>query len=301
MNKLFFTTLVLICLALGSLPSVTQAQSIHYGSEYQSVLIRLIELLQKQVIVLQSELNSRLLLEESIFEMSGIFSSNVESVGRYKVDKVGGITFIKNDEHRQYFARVFELFPDEYDYKLDYLLVFSGEDSKVDAFVETLPPTHKQWLFAVNDELVLNEYSDANTELIIHELSHIISFEETESVLIKSEVDCNDLLRKYGCPSESSYLKLFINEFWSSHDLSRVDNFSYSEDSLDQVYNYHKKHKTEYVTSYAAVSPAEDFSESLMFFLLNESVSGKIAKKKLSFFAEYPELVILKKGILNRL
>ncbi len=300
MNKLRILILGFIFTAFCLVPVSAQAQAVSIEEAYRSTLIQLIEVLQKQIANLQAELEQRQSqASENGSEYS--FSGSVESVATYEVGNDLSFKNIVVLEHRAYFARVFELLPDEFDIKVDRLMVYKQGELEVDAFVETGSTSEGLWLFAVNEEIVKDSYSDSNTELIVHELAHIISYEEIIGLAKPVNGLCDKYFKKRGCPSENSYLKQFVNKFWTTEDLERAENFSNRNEPLKSAYDYNDLHKTEYVSDYSALSPEEDFSESFRFFILDEFVNKSLAEEKVNFFEEYPELHLIKKEVMKNI
>jgi hypothetical protein len=292
-----FVSCVFVCVLVVS-PLQAHAQNVVNERSYQAVLLELIEALQKQIIILQAQLELQVESEEKVEIDQASFSDSVSNVATYKIEDQTEVIRIKNKEHREYFARVFELFPDEYDAKIKRFKVFEREDTEFDAFVETIPPKHDYWSYSVNDEIIKDQDSEANTELIIHELAHLVSYEDILGLVEPGQTSCKDYFKIHGCPAENSYLSKFVDEFWSTSDLGRAEWFAEAEVSFEEVYYYYKKHENEYVTGYAASSPEEDFSESFMFFVLDDFTKrGTTAQEKIDFFNRFTEMVPIKEEI----
>lgn len=278
---------VFLC-GLFMVPAQTQAQVPVNEAAYRAVLIELIQALQQQIILLKAELEAQQIVVVPVNENHTSFSDSLEVIAYYNTSKVADVSQISKRSHREYFERVFELFPSKYDKQIKRLAVFDGNSTEFDAFVETLPPKHEYWQFSVNEEIINDEDSDSNTELIVHELAHIISYEEISGVPRPAQTTCAEYFSVHGCPAKNSYLSQFVDKFWSDSDLSRASQFAEAADPLEEAYSYYDKHENEFVTDYAASSPEEDFSESFMYFVLGESVKRKtIASQKVDFFNQY--------------
>ena len=183
------------------LPLQAQAQVLVNEETYRAILIELIGALQKQIAVLQVELSrQQSSLTVLVADQTNGLSSQVDVVATYFLVKTGDISAVTNKSHRDYFRRVFELFPAKYDVKLSRLIVFDGEKSEYDAFVETIPPKHLSWLYAVNKEIIKDHNSAPNTELIIHELANIVSYEEIIGVQNPDQTNCEDYFYITDCP-----------------------------------------------------------------------------------------------------
>lgn len=298
------TILASFCLlfVLLFVPTETRAQSPSLEAEYRSLLIELIESLKKQVLLLQIELADRE-EEGKVRVADDSFLNSVRVLDSYTINAPRTTNFIEDSEQRTYFNRVLNLFPENFESKLEQLVVFVGGEIDLDAFVESLPPKHDAWLYATNQEII-NGYSSEDTDmLIIHELAHIVSYENVPGVPEPTIIRCDEYFKNsYGCPDRSSYLQQFVNEFWSSSDLSRAGLLVGSNDLFEDSSDYYRSHEENFVSDYAAVSPEEDFSETFMFYVLNRKTEkSSEASAKVNFLSKYQELVGYKKEIRNSL
>lgn len=298
MRSLFIFLAILSC-ALFSTPSVSQAEGYDVESEYRTLLIELIKTLQAQIISLQTELEDRQNINsENKIEL--IFEKNSIGVTKtYKINDVSDVKRIGNSVHRKYFQRMFDLFPSEFDLKIKELAIFSEEDVEFDAFVETLPPEHDSWLYGISEEMFEYTDSDANTELVIHELAHIVGYEEITGLAKPASQTCNSYFKQYGCPSKNSYLAQFVSNFWSEDELSRAKDFARSNNISTLAYEYYLTSETQYVSDYAVVSPEEDFAETFMFFVLGLEVRDGVVQDKINFMNSFPELRSIQSDILE--
>ncbi len=289
---------IIICtIVLGlylGVPAPSQAKEISAAeSVYRVLLLDLIDVLQQQILLLQTELQARVETELNTVEITSLQKS-VDDVIQYSITQPAAVQRIKNKQHREYFTRVFEIFPNEYDVKLRQLEVFAGE-AYFDAFVETLPPDNKYWLYAAHEDLFYDIDSEPNTELIVHELAHIISYEEIIGVPRPAETSCSKYFKQYGCPAANSYLGQFVEMFWSGADLELASRRSDFEDAAA----YYKTHKDEFVSEYAAQNPEEDFAESFLSFVVGGDEVGSTATKKINFFNQYQKLLSVRAEILQ--
>lgn len=272
-------------------PAAVQAQNqVQVEDSYRASLIALISLLEKQIEVLIAELERR---QTSVENTGSSITYNIQSV-----TELGAIT---NSNHRAYFSRVHELFPEEYANKVTQFRILKDSSEYFDAFIETLPPEHKTWRYSVREELTKNSGSLPNAELIIHELAHILSYESIPGKKAAKIQKCHAYFVVYGCPPDNSYMDEFIEQFWSTADLDRVQQFIQSEDMLAAARTYYVKNSTLYVTDYAAVNPEEDFAESFMFYVLGKEIAGARASEKIAFFAQYAKFAVVKSQILKNL
>lgn len=276
-------------------PTATHAQTT--DAAYRALLLQLIEQLQQQIAVLQAELASRQQVEvEAPQQLSGL-SATVDMVAAYELPDQSVVTSIPNAAHRAYFTQMFALFPSAYDSFIKRAIVFGGDEATFDAFVETIPPRHEYWSYAVHEDMLDDPTSEANAELIIHELAHLVAYEEIPGVAKPASAHCVDYFEIHGCPKANAYLAVFAKTFWSSADLDRAERYAHSDDPFGSGYDYYQIHKSTFVSDYAAQNPEEDFAESFLFYILNKPVSGAIASKKVDFFDQYTHLRSIKNEI----
>lgn len=286
--------------SLSSSPLVVQAKMTEAEIAYRTAALELIAQLQKQIVLLQAQLELIKASEEA--EEVGSFTSSVKVEASYGVTSDYEVDRISNQEHKAYFERVVELFPAEYRNRVAKFVVFTDTEKSIDAYVETIPPKHDKWLYGVNQAMIAEVDSNSNTELIVHEFGHVLSYDELLDVPQPANTVCADYFMVKGCPLANSYLGEFVNEFWSDSDLARAQKFAESKDSYEQAYKYYKQHKNEYVTDYAALNPEEDFSETFMDFVLLTKPTGDLIKnQKVNFFYQYPDLIKIRNEIRSRL
>ncbi|MEY3783830.1 MAG: hypothetical protein RLZZ230_152 [Candidatus Parcubacteria bacterium] len=291
----------LLCVLLIGPVSAQAKSTIDTEVTYRMILLELIDVLQKQITLLQAELKPQPEKLVIIAVEPDSLQNAIDIEAKYIIDHPADVKNISDRQQRNYFTQVFAIFPDDYDAKLSQLEVFKKGDSLIDAFVETVPPTNDTWLFAVADDILTDSTSVESTELIVHELGHLVSYEQIVGIPTPSYTSCHNYFSSRGCPAENSYLVQFTNHFWSDTDLTRISQFNNREDTIDAASLYYKKHPSQFVSDYAAFSPEEDFSESFMYFIFNKPTSGTTAKQKLNFFAQYPELVNMRNEIQSAL
>lgn len=277
-------------------PLTVAAQSAE--AAHRALLLQLIEVLQQQILLLQAELAERtappVAAEWAEPGLAGEFSATVDMVASYPVAGISEVRQLTDSAHRRYFTRVYELFPPAYEAKLGRLAIFTGRSVSFDAFVETIPPRHEQWLFAVHEDMLAEVATAGNTELIVHELAHIVAYEQITGSAASDQWSCHPYFTKHGCPPERSYLSRFVSTFWTDADLAQV---SKRQAQTGGVGAFYAAHETDFVTEYAATSPEEDFAESFMHYVLDMKPPRGVARDKVDFFAEYPEMQALRAAI----
>ncbi len=295
-RTIFFSVILLFTFLYSPIAATPVVAATLSASERVEIFQK-ISYLQARIKELQALLDKKLSEQQS----ESFLHEKVSTLASYSVSGADSISLIKNDRHRRYFSRVFELFPQEYGSKLSQLNIFNNDSGFADAFVETLPPKHNTWLYAVRSEMLDFTKDDANDELIVHELAHIISYETP----FQEPLIAGDCISGYfeikGCPPENSYLRLFVDEFWSNkRSLDRAERNSESKDSVGDAYDFYKDNSDEFVSGYAALNPEEDFSEAFMYFVLEpDAVTGETANDKIDFFWDFPEMRKIRTEILK--
>jgi hypothetical protein len=282
-------------------PTHTSAQMVMVETEYRSVLLELIEVLQQQIALLLDELQIQEGMTETISQLEKEHFSSISSddvIVTYLVSNASDIENITNDTYRQYFSRVLALMPQEYSEQITQFTVFSG-DYQFDAYVETVAPLHQEWQYAIHKDMIGHIESPASTELILHELAHIISYEEIIGIPKPAVQTCVGYFDLSGCPLKNSFLYQFASTFWSDADIDRALLFRENKTSLNEMYHYYQNNQAKFVTDYAVSSPEEDFAETFVYFVLNLPVNGGIVEQKINFFQQSSKLRTIKIEIID--
>jgi len=290
-----FIASILLCLGILLMPFLVSAQTIPNDTQNQVVLFGLIEKLQAQIALLQKQLAAQEKTESQTTLVTAARPSTVFDgvpvLKRYNIAKESDAKNITNLEHRQFLKRVYEVFPDEYDEKLKEFVVFKDKGGDFGAFVETIPPDHTGWSFAINTDVLGKENTQSSTELIVHELAHIVSYESIAGIPLSDSAACHEYFRKRGCPKENAYISVFADAFWSSADLHRALALREGPDAIDLAYGYYKTTEDEYVSDYAALSPEEDFAESFAQYVVNLGPqTNTLSSEKVWWFDQFTEL-----------
>ena len=299
-----YRSYVIVLLLVGSfwyVPAQVQAQTLAVESTDRAVLLEIIEVLQQEIRLLQKQLQYQLIWTDStllVGKTHTAFEDSHNVLAKYSATNRSDVLEIANLSHRQYFLRVLDVIPVEYSEIIAEFVVFDGDNVMYDAHVETIAPLHKMWQYAIHVDMLIRPNSAANTELIIHELAHLISYEEMVGVPKPATQHCAEYFDALGCPAGNSYLNQFVRSFWSAADLERAQRFARNDNS-DEVSRYYRLNQAQYVTDYAASSPEEDFAESFVYFILDIPVRGDVAQDKVAFFAQHPGLLDSKADILQ--
>lgn len=207
-------------------------------------------------------------------------------------------------------------------------LIPSGERRMVDAFVVmTDGPDNilgaisqigraDHWALEVDVEDARDPYDLTYT--LLHEFGHLLTLNSDQLELSRAVFDhpddqelfdreaakCPQYFPGEGCSRPNSYINKFYERFWTGlHDewleIDAEEDQNAYEDRLDAFY---RKYRDQFVSDYAATSPAEDIAETWTYFVLDSTPAGSsTAEAKLLFFYEYPELISLRTKILGNL
>lgn len=156
------------------------------------------------------------------------------------------------------------------------------------------------------------------TFTLIHEFGHLITLNEQQvspsMAVFNSQDDpavrsheaamCPNFFAHEGCSKHDSYLNQFYQRFWTDKYEEWFQVESIGDDYLyyTRLNEFYEKYQDQFVTEYAAINPVEDLAETWAYFVLTPMPHGStIAKQKVLFLYEYPELVELRQEILNNL
>lgn len=134
--------------------------------------------------------------------------------------------------------------------------------------------------------------------LFIHELAHLISMQEDQ--VSNYGVCFNPLGETFDCHREDSYMNRFNQLFWSNVDIYFRDNSNKSDDDLAQFYELNEGN---FLNSYAASNPYEDFAESFMTFVTEYRPEAQESglDKKIMFFYQYDEMILIREALLENM
>lgn len=270
-------------LSLFLLFSPIQTRASTDDSEYRAVLLNLIAVLQEQISLLQAELYEQSAVKTVEPDENSLFQSLVDIVARYQISEPEDVEKIEDEEQRKHFMQFFDLLPSEYDDKFSQLIVFTGDAVEFDAFVETTSGEYQEWTYAIRSDIVKDPDFYADTELMVHELGHVVSYESLSDISSDKKT-CSFYFDEDYCYPLNSYLGQFVKEFWLDINLRDAEDF----------HEYYEENTKEFVTEYAATNPDEDFAESFSYFVLGAPVDGGEAEDKIDFFSDYPKLLFLK-------
>jgi len=114
---------------------------------------------------------------------------------------------------------------------------------------------------------------------------------------------CSQYFTGLGCSQPASYLNEFFTRYWKDlyYEWQDIDHEEDKGARAARLSDFYKIYHDQFLTEYAATSPTEDIAESWAFFVLSPRPElNSIANEKILFFYEYPELVLLRQEILER-
>ena len=174
----------------------------------------------------------------------------------------------------------------------------------------------KQWILQV-DILDAKSYYDL-TYTLVHEQGHLLTLNSEQvppsnaifkypnnETIYKQEVSaCPQYFPGEGCSMPDSYINEFFNRFWADiyAEWQQIDLEEDEDTRYTMIEDFYNTYEDQFVTDYAPTSPMEDIAESWAFFVLSPKPElNSIAKEKILFFYEYPELVELRTQILRQI
>jgi len=285
------------------LPVSVHAQNLQSDEQYRAVLLELVRTLQSQIQLLQQQLADQRMIDTSpdliaVDRPAPVFTG-APVIQSYDISTESGRRAIVNVDHHRYLNRIYEIFPDAYEAKLSEFSLFQDPEGVFGAYIETIPPDHTQWSFAVNLDMLEKENTPLGTELIVHELAHVISYESIAGVPLPGSAACHTYFKARGCPKDNSYLAAFVDEFWTPSGLLRAFNFRNSDNAVTLAEDYYDRNEDEYVSGYAALSPEEDFAESFaQYVVARQSSTDTTASEKVRWFEQFAELRDIRQSVV---
>lgn len=153
---------------------------------------------------------------------------------------------------------------------------------------------------------------------MLHEFGHLLTLNPSQvppdlkvfnnpsdDDIYNQEVNaCSTYFPGEGCSLENSYINTFFNRFWTNiyDEWQRIDNIQSDQKRENRLETFYNKYQDQFIDDYAVTNPSEDIAETWAFYILNPKPKGNsIADQKIKFFYQYPELVQLRKQILQNL
>jgi hypothetical protein len=156
------------------------------------------------------------------------------------------------------------------------------------------------------------------TFTLLHEFAHLLTLgpnqvppsdaifnhPEDNNIYLKEVAACPNYFPGEGCANSSSYINEFYDQFWvniytewNKINLEENDDAYYKR--LDEFY---AKYQDQFLSDYSVTNPAEDIAEAFAYYVLRPRPAGDTtADQKILFFYNFPELVQLRRDILENL
>jgi len=187
----------------------------------------------------------------------------------------------ENDETELYYKSLWERFawviPSDRRDMVSHFAVFDNGDLL--AYVIQSDEDYEQWTYAAHIEQA--EYETERVLTDIHEFGHLLALNSRQIDPYADEEDCGTHYYEEGCAREGAYMYEFQKAFWDDGDTDDEDNF---------------------VSEYAMTDVYEDFAESWSHFVVTERPEGdSVVERKIAFFYNYDELVMLRAELLGRM
>jgi hypothetical protein len=174
----------------------------------------------------------------------------------------------------------------------------SGNASETDGYA-TLSESGEDFVLGLNLESATSAFIERDPEALkeyeatlIHEFGHVLSLNGSQ--MLGAGETGGGLELDEGRLKTGAWLNRFYELFWKQ---SYPDHgpATTSDEEGTALFN---TAPSSFVTEYAATGPLEDFAETFSVFVLEPKPSGaSIRAKKLLFFYNQPELVVLREGI----
>jgi hypothetical protein len=218
--------------------------------------------------------------------------------------------------HRRIWDYFTGIFPNNAEDHVSYLVVIM--DASDNGYSAAIWNSQGKWRLYVN--LLEFDSSHDVIEILTHEYGHMVTLNKSQikgvSDLYGLEMERSDydsmqencdgyFFTGSECALENSYLDEFGSRFWTGELLDTwIDAFllfdkegDQYEDAMDDFYH---QYQDQFVTSYASTDPVEDIAESWTEFVMRPEPTGStIADQKVQFFYEYPELVEIRRQIIQ--
>ncbi|WP_168120395.1 hypothetical protein [Paenibacillus sp. HB172176] len=200
------------------------------------------------------------------------------------VYKIDGDRFLANKtstdtaRHEQLWNDFTRLIPSEERQEVTAFEIFSHVDTV--AYAVQDEDDRREWTVGINiDPEIMTPQEKVAT--LFHEFGHLLTLNSSQVNPSAKERGCSTLYLDEGCADEDAYVLAFHSQFWPEAE-----------------YEYSDK---QFVSEYAAVDFVEDLAESWMNFVLTDKPAGKtVAERKILFFYDYDELVMLRAELLAR-
>ena len=215
----------------------------------------------------------------------------MELLAEYGITGGGLVLEEGEDAYRDLWEQVKAMLPSGSLDAFQRFTVFTDGEEEILAYVVPADDGGARWELAVD----LADAGDRQyfAETVYHEYCHYLTLNDQQVTY--------GLAPSRGCYAEAdfaarpaSYLNRFYQAFWTDYLEDRLA----APDST----GFYLRHADDFLTSYAATSPAEDIAESFAYFILRDKAEGEgIQAQKQNFFYAYPELTAFREQARQQL
>jgi hypothetical protein len=225
--------------------------------------------------------------------------------------------FLDPDWHREIWLFAHNLLPNDLlrNEVVQFVIFTDGVDETL-AYVQPLEEDPEKWLLAIDIADVDAAGSLVNPEFVhtlVHEFAHILTLEndqvppdyeaielfaEGSEEISDTQYYCETYYPGEGCALGDSFINLFFQSFWQ--DI--YDEHPQDEEDEEGLADFYAQYEEQFVTDYAATTPAEDIAESFTYFVLHDKPEDpSIASQKVRFFYDFPRLVQMRQQVRREL
>ncbi len=196
-----------------------------------------------------------------------------------------------------------------------YEIITDGPGNVLGA-VEQTPYDPNAWILEVDIADAPDAKNLAFT--MLHEFGHLLTLNpsqvppdlrvfrnpQDEAILNEEVQACPTYFPGEGCSAKDSYINVFFNRFWTGiyNEWQKIDNIQNDQKRENRLEAFYNKYQDQFIDDYAVTDPSEDIAETWAYYILSpRPKSNSIADQKIKFFYEYPELVQLRRQILQNL
>lgn len=259
------------------------------------------ESVYKEIIKILDEVTLRGHNKDELEEYKKYFSAAKKSANlfpemyRYIIKNDGGlesdirgINEFEHPEHTEEWENIKKIIPFELIKEIKYFVPFEIDKSTGSYMMGFMQPldfgvTPYEWCVGVE----LEADKDKLPYIMIHEYGHFISLRDTT---LKFTDKLNGIKSEGG-----ELLQSFVANCLGhiSEELEYIDESNH--------YLFYARHKDDFVSKYAATNLLDDFAESFAHFVMGSNYDSEVLKRKMEFFNNREEIVIIKNQILNNM
>jgi hypothetical protein len=221
----------------------------------------------------------------------------------YEIDEELQLPPSAPNRHERYVEQLNTIMPEKYRAYIDQFVVFDNHPNDMAAFAAVAyDGKDATWVYGIEvAEINESPTSDASIELMIHEFAHIFTLDQLIT-LRQRTTGCHEYFDTTGCFGSGSHLGQFVELFWDDELLDELVIANESRNVRRELTQLYKRYDSEFVTEYAATTPAEDFAESFAWYVLDlDAERGTVAEEKIEFMSQFSSIRAYKEHITNQL